>query len=64
MGRPKRGAAAKSEASEDTKKAKGGLAVGDNLPEFELETDTEQTVSSADMVRRLPRLPVKAFCSV
>lgn len=55
MGRPKRATAAKNESQEDTKKVKGGLAVGDQLPEFELETDEEKTVSSADMVRNSPR---------
>lgn len=54
MARPKRAAAAKAQASSQEaspqKKAKGGLAVGDQLPEFELETDEQQTVSSVDMV--------------
>jgi hypothetical protein len=48
--RAKRGAA-KAAAEEESKKAKSGLAVGDKLPEFELQNDEEQTVSSADLVR-------------
>lgn len=60
MGRPKRAAAAAAEkaikgddAASDkaSKKSKSGLAVGDELPSFELQTDTEATLSSADMVR-------------
>lgn len=58
MGRPKRAAAAKAEEkaaaaaspAKAAKKAKGGLAVGDDLPEFELQTDEEQTLASADLV--------------
>lgn len=55
MGRPKRAAAAKAEekvaaASPQPKKAKGGLAVGDQLPAFELQTDEDQTLASDDMV--------------
>jgi hypothetical protein len=48
--RPKRGAA-KAAAEEESKKAKSGLAVGDQLPDFELQNDEEQTMSSADLVR-------------
>ena len=60
MGRPKRAAPAAAEkaiqgeepaTSKGNKKAKSGLAVGDELPSFELQTDTEATLSSADMVR-------------
>lgn len=55
MGRPKRAAAAKAEASRDEKKnakqQKTGLAVGDLLPEFELVNDAEESVKSADLVR-------------
>lgn len=57
MGRPKRGAAAaaekamKGEDANANKKSKAGLAVGDDLPSFQLETDSEATVSSADLVR-------------
>lgn len=50
--RAKRGA--KAEAAEEKpqdKKAKSGLAVGDDLPPFELETDEDNTVASADLVR-------------
>jgi hypothetical protein len=50
MARPKRAAAAKNEKPPPAKQAKGGLAVGDNLPEFELETDEQQTVASQDLV--------------
>lgn len=51
MGRPKRAAAAKAaEKPPAAKQAKGGLAVGDNLPEFELETDEQKTVASQDLV--------------
>lgn len=57
MGRPKRAAAAKAEEKvaaaspqPKAKKAKGGLAVGDQLPEFEVQTDEEQTLSSTDLV--------------
>lgn len=49
MGRPKRAAAAKAEASSPKKQAKGGLAVGDDIPDFELETDEEQMLKSSDM---------------
>jgi peroxiredoxin Q/BCP len=60
MGRPKRAAAAAAEKAlkaDDTanktsnKKSKSCLAVGDELPSFELQTDTEATLSSADMVQ-------------
>lgn len=59
MARPKRAAAAKAEAQakpSPSKKAKGGLAVGDQLPGFELETDEEKTLSSVDMVSSQCRL--------
>jgi hypothetical protein len=59
MARPKRAAAAKAEAQakpSPQKKAKGGLAVGDQLPEFELETDEERALSSVDMVSPQGRL--------
>jgi hypothetical protein len=48
--RAKRGAA-KAAAEAESKKAKSGLAVGDQLPDFELENDEEQTVSATDLVR-------------
>lgn len=44
MPRKRGGADAAAEA--ETKKAKGGLAVGDDLPEFEVETDEGETVKS------------------
>lgn len=60
MGRTKRAAAAAAEkaikgadaaADKASKKSKTGLAVGDELPSFEVETDSEATLSSADLVR-------------
>lgn len=60
MGRPKRAAAAAAEKAikgdepaptKGSKKVKSGLAVGDDLPSFELQTDTEATLSSTEMVR-------------
>jgi hypothetical protein len=57
MARPKRAAAAKAEAKPSPqKKAKGGLAVGDQLPEFEMQTDEEKVLSSVDMVSSQGRM--------
>lgn len=59
MGRPKRAAAAKASGgaggkAEENKKTKGGLAVGDALPDFSLQTDAEETVDSQSLVRTIP----------
>jgi hypothetical protein len=58
MGRPKRAAAAKAEAASPKKQAKGGLAVGDTIPDFELETDGEQMLKSSDMASVWQARPV------
>jgi hypothetical protein len=51
MARPKRAETDARSAPASTKKAKGGLAVGDQLPEFTLETDEGNQLSSAQLVR-------------
>jgi hypothetical protein len=50
MGRPKRAAAGKAEKPSPKKLLKNQLAVGDGLPEFELENDAGVTMKSADLV--------------
>jgi hypothetical protein len=55
MGRPKRACTTKNAQEEapevkPAKKAKAGLAVGDDLPAFELEDDEGAMIKSSDMV--------------